>query len=66
MNANPAIGNKKGGITTIVENLGAVVKGGTSSLIDVLRYSEKLIPFQVYILWILLVDLFPSRAKRQA
>ena len=42
MNANPAPGNKKGGITTIVEkSLGAAVKGGTSSLIDVLRYSEK-------------------------
>jgi len=38
---NPSPGNKEGGITTILEkSLGAVVKGGSSPLRDVLAYAE--------------------------
>ena len=38
---NPTPGNKAGGLTTIAEkSLGAVAKGGTSPLVDVLRYAE--------------------------
>ena len=41
MDNNPAPGNKKGGITTILEkSLGAVAKGGKSNLIDVIDYGE--------------------------
>ena len=37
MDNNPAPGNKKGGLTTILEkSLGAVAKGGNSTLQDVL------------------------------
>ena len=40
---NPSPGNKAGGLTTIAEkSLGAVAKGGTSPLMDVLRYAEPL------------------------
>lgn len=40
---NPSPGNKKGGLTTIAEkSLGAVAKGGTTPLVDVLRYAEPL------------------------
>ena len=43
MDNNPAPGNKKGGLTTILEkSLGAVAKGGNSILRDVLSYSEPL------------------------
>lgn len=43
MDNNPAPGNKKGGITTILEkSLGAVAKGGKSPLIDVIDYGESL------------------------
>ena len=43
MNNNPSPGNKAGGLSTILEkSLGAVAKGGTSSLNDVLQYAEKL------------------------
>lgn len=39
---NPAPGNKEGGITTIYEKaLGAVAKGGSSPLRDVLQYAEQ-------------------------
>lgn len=38
---NPSPGNKRGGLTTIAEkSLGAVAKGGTSPLVDVLQYGE--------------------------
>ena len=38
---NPSPGNKKGGLTTILEkSLGAVAKSGTSTLEDVLNYAE--------------------------
>ncbi len=38
---NPSPGNKAGGLTTILEkSLGAVAKGGTTNLVDVLRYAE--------------------------
>jgi altronate hydrolase len=41
MNANPSPGNKAGGLTTILEkSLGAMAKGGSTNLVDVLRYAE--------------------------
>ena len=41
MNNNPSPGNKAGGLTTILEkSLGAVSKGGTSDLVDVVLYAE--------------------------
>lgn len=43
LNNNPSPGNKAGGLSTILEkSLGAVAKGGTSSLNDVLLYAEKM------------------------
>ena len=40
---NPSPGNKKGGLTTILEkSLGAVTKSGTSIMKDVLHYAEPL------------------------
>ena len=43
MNNNPTPGNKAGGLTTILEkSLGAVAKGGTSPLVDVIEYGEPL------------------------
>ncbi|MFT0892702.1 UxaA family hydrolase [Pseudochelatococcus sp. G4_1912] len=42
LNNNPSPGNKAGGLTTILEkSLGAVAKGGTSTLRDVYRYAER-------------------------
>ncbi|MFG6136483.1 UxaA family hydrolase [Halomonas sp. B23F22_10] len=41
LNNNPSPGNKAGGLSTILEkSLGAVAKGGTSSLNDVLEYAQ--------------------------
>jgi len=41
MDNNPTPGNKKGGLTTILEkSLGAVAKGGTAPLAGVYRYAE--------------------------
>ena len=41
MDNNPSPGNKKGGLTTILEkSLGAVAKGGTSPLNGVYKYAE--------------------------
>ena len=41
MDNNPSPGNKEGGLTTILEkSLGAVAKGGTSNLVEVVRYAE--------------------------
>ena len=41
MDNNPSPGNKRGGLTTILEkSLGAVAKGGTTPLADVVRYAE--------------------------
>ncbi|WP_375569374.1 altronate dehydratase family protein [Ahrensia marina] len=38
---NPSPGNKRGGLTTILEkSLGAVAKGGASPLVDVYKYAE--------------------------
>ena len=38
---NPTPGNKAGGLSTILEkSLGAVAKGGTSNLVEVLHYAE--------------------------
>ena len=40
---NPSPGNKKGGLTTILEkSLGAVAKSGNSPMVDVLDYGEKI------------------------
>ncbi|MDQ1008767.1 altronate hydrolase [Streptomyces sp. V4I23] len=40
---NPSPGNKAGGLTTILEkSLGAVAKGGTTALCDVVRYAERI------------------------
>ncbi|HET7314236.1 altronate dehydratase family protein [Salinisphaera sp.] len=42
MNNNPSPGNKAGGITTILEkSLGAVAKGGTTNLVEVYEYAER-------------------------
>ncbi|HWA37617.1 MAG TPA: altronate dehydratase family protein [Burkholderiales bacterium] len=42
MNNNPSPGNKAGGLTTILEkSLGAAAKGGTTNLIDVYEFAEK-------------------------
>jgi len=42
MNNNPSPGNKAGGLTTILEkSLGAVAKGGTTNLIAVYEYAER-------------------------
>tara|TARA_Y100001934_G_scaffold282027_1_gene394029 strand:- start:315 stop:1874 length:1560 start_codon:yes stop_codon:yes gene_type:complete len=39
---NPTPGNRKGGITTILEkSLGAAAKGGTTDLVEVYRYGEQ-------------------------
>jgi altronate hydrolase len=41
MNNNPSPGNKAGGLTTILEkSLGAVAKGGSTNLVDVVKYAE--------------------------
>ncbi len=41
MDNNPSPGNKKGGLTTILEkSLGAVAKGGTAPLADVYKFAE--------------------------
>jgi altronate hydrolase len=43
MNNNPSPGNQAGGLSTILEkSLGAVAKGGTSVLNDVIEYAEPL------------------------
>ena len=40
---NPSPGNKDGGITTLEEkSLGCIQKGGTSTVVDVLRYGERI------------------------
>jgi altronate hydrolase len=42
-NDNPSPGNKKGGLTNIIEkSLGAVAKAGTTTLEDVVNYSERI------------------------
>ncbi|WP_349371410.1 altronate dehydratase family protein [Salinarimonas sp.] len=41
MNNNPSPGNKRGGLSTILEkSLGAVAKAGTAPLVDVYRFAE--------------------------
>jgi len=43
MDNNPSPGNKAGGLTTILEkSLGAVSKGGTMPMMDVLGYAERI------------------------
>jgi arabinonate dehydratase len=43
MDSNPAPGNKAGGITTILEkSLGAIAKGGSTDLVDVVEYAERM------------------------
>ena len=42
INNNPSPGNKDGGLTTIYEkSLGALAKGGTSPLVDVVGYAQR-------------------------
>ena len=42
INNNPTPGNKAGGLTTILEkSLGASAKGGTTNLVEVYKYAEK-------------------------
>jgi altronate hydrolase len=44
MDSNPSPGNRAGGITTIEEkSLGAVAKGGSSPLVDVVGYAEPVV-----------------------
>ena len=41
INNNPSPGNKEGGLTTIFEkSLGAIAKGGSTALMDVVQYAE--------------------------
>jgi altronate hydrolase len=41
INNNPSPGNKEGGLTTIYEkSLGAIAKGGSTALMDVVHYAE--------------------------
>jgi altronate hydrolase len=41
INNNPTPGNKEGGLTTIYEkSLGAIAKGGSTALVDVVKYAE--------------------------
>lgn len=41
INNNPSVGNKEGGLTTIYEkSLGAIAKGGSTALVDVIHYAE--------------------------
>jgi altronate hydrolase len=43
INNNPSPGNKAGGLTTIYEkSLGAIAKGGSTALVDVVGYAEPL------------------------
>jgi altronate hydrolase len=43
MDSNPAPGNRAGGITTILEkSLGAIAKGGSTDLVEVVEYAEPL------------------------
>ena len=42
MDNNPSAGNKAGGLTTILEkSLGAIAKGGTTNLVDVFEFAER-------------------------
>jgi altronate hydrolase len=42
INNNPSPGNKEGGLTTIYEkSLGAIAKGGSTALVDVVGYAEQ-------------------------
>jgi altronate hydrolase len=42
INNNPSVGNKSGGLTTIFEkSLGAIAKGGSTALVDVVGYAEQ-------------------------
>jgi altronate hydrolase len=42
INNNPSWGNKEGGLTTIYEkSLGAIAKGGSTALVDVVGYAER-------------------------
>lgn len=43
MDNNPAPGNKAGGLTTILEkSLGSAAKGGTTNLVEVYKYAERI------------------------
>jgi altronate hydrolase len=41
INNNPSVGNKEGGLSTIYEkSLGAIAKGGSTAMVDVVHYAE--------------------------
>jgi altronate hydrolase len=41
INNNPSVGNKEGGLTTIYEkSLGAIAKGGSTAMVDVVGYAQ--------------------------
>ena len=43
MDNNPSAGNKAGGLTTILEkSLGAIAKSGTTTLVDVVEFAERI------------------------
>jgi altronate hydrolase len=43
MDNNPSAGNKAGGLTTILEkSLGAIAKGGTTPMVDVYEYAQRI------------------------
>lgn len=43
LDSNPSPGNKAGGITTILEkSLGAIAKGGSTDLVEVVEYAEQM------------------------
>jgi len=43
MDNNPSAGNKAGGLTTILEkSLGAIAKSGTTNLVDVVEFAERI------------------------
>jgi altronate hydrolase len=43
MDNNPSAGNKAGGLTTILEkSLGAIAKSGTTNLVDVVEFAQKI------------------------
>ncbi len=49
---NPSPGNKEGGITTLEEkSLGAIQKGGNTTIVDVLNYGDQVQKSGLHLLW---------------
>ena len=60
MDNNPSPGNKKGGLTTILEkSLGASVKGGNTPLMGVYKYAD-IVKERGLSLWIAQVTIQPQ------